>query len=230
MFYGRLPSRPEYGRRSGMDKSSFAVEDMQNVQVNIGEMVKKAEGWDQPMDSFPYPTIAALQDGVFMLGLPDSTMYGNPFLGKVDKKEEWAIIDAKDGSNIYCEPTHEHLLYVVGSPEEFHSMMAKLCFGPSDNSQGGMIKRTYYCDIGMKCFFGGVPPGWLPHVRHASKLPLKWKENVMKELEEKHDWEVDWKKKAIVVPVPGSDKPGPVRKTDVSFDSTNIERNIRVKN
>jgi acetyl-CoA decarbonylase/synthase complex subunit alpha len=52
-----------------MDKmeGSFAVEDMQNVQINIGEIVKEVEEWDQPMGPFPYPSIATLRDWDFKL-------------------------------------------------------------------------------------------------------------------------------------------------------------------
>jgi len=67
MFYGRLPSKPEYGRRSSMGKSSFAVEDMQNVQIKIGKIAKVVEVWDPPMGPFPYPTIAALRDRDFKI-------------------------------------------------------------------------------------------------------------------------------------------------------------------
>jgi len=44
---------------------------------------------------------------------------------------------------------------------------------------------------------------------------------MMKELESKYGWEIDWKRKAILS--------GPIRKVDVSFDPTNIERKIRAK-
>jgi|GEM_PF-1833265 len=50
-----------------MDQSSFAVEDMQNVQIKIGKIAKVVEEWDLPMDPFPYPTIAALQDRDFKI-------------------------------------------------------------------------------------------------------------------------------------------------------------------
>ena len=34
-------------------EGSFAVEDMKNVQINIGAVVKEEEEWDQPMDLSP---------------------------------------------------------------------------------------------------------------------------------------------------------------------------------
>jgi len=176
---------------------------------------------------------ASIATGFNRLGVPaviqsHGVMYRRAFLGRVDKKEDWEIIDARDGSRIYCEPAPEHMLYVAESLEECLLMMAKLCFRPSDNNTGRMIKLTHYCDICMK-YFGKMPDDWPLYVRHASELPLKWKEDMLKELESKYGWEIDWKRKAITVPEPGSDKPGPIRKMDTSFDPTNIERKIRTK-
>ena len=158
--------------------------------------------------------------GVPVVVQPHSVMYRRAFLGRTDKKEDWEIIDARDGSKVYCEPAPEHMLYVAETKEEAMLMMAKLCFRPSDNNQGRMIKLTHYCDISMK-YFGCMPPDWPIYVRHASDLPLKWKEDMLKELESKYGWEIDWKRKAILS--------GPIRKSDVSFDPTNIERKIRTK-
>jgi len=168
---------------------------------------------------------ASIATGFNRLGVPavvqsHSVMYRRAFLGRTDKKEDWEIIDARDGSKVYCEPAPEHMLYVAESVEECMLMMAKLCFRPSDNNSGRMIKLTHYCDISMK-YFGCMPPDWPIYVRHASDLPLKWKEDMMKELESKYGWEIDWKRKAILS--------GPIRKSDVSFDPTNIERKIRTK-
>ncbi len=43
-------------------EGSFAVEDMKNVQINIGAVVKEEEEWDQPMGPFPKPGVATLRD------------------------------------------------------------------------------------------------------------------------------------------------------------------------
>ena len=47
-----------------MDKmeGSFAVEGMENVQINIGEIVKEEDEWDQPMGPFPCPSITGLRE------------------------------------------------------------------------------------------------------------------------------------------------------------------------
>ena len=48
-------------------EGSFAVEDMKNVQINIGAVVKEEEEWDQPMGPFPKPGVATLRDWDFKL-------------------------------------------------------------------------------------------------------------------------------------------------------------------
>jgi len=151
---------------------------------------------------------------------PHSVMYRRAFLGRADKPEDWQVIDARDGSKVTIEPAPEHMLYVAETKEEAMLEMAKLCIRPSDNSIGRMIKLTHYCDISLK-YFGKLPDDWHIYVRHASELPIAWKEQMMKELEEKHGWQIDWKAKKIVS--------GPLRPADVSFDPTNIERKIRVR-
>ncbi len=168
---------------------------------------------------------AAIATGVNRIGVPvvvqpHSVIYRRAFLGRADLPEDWMVIDARDGSKVRIEPAPEHMLYVAETKEEAILMMAKLCFRPSDNSIGRMIKLTHYCDISMK-YFGKLPDDWPIFVRHASELPLAWKDQMMKELEEKYGWKIDWKAKKIVE--------GPIRPADVSFDPTNIERKIRVR-
>jgi acetyl-CoA decarbonylase/synthase complex subunit alpha len=174
----------------------------------------------------PYSQKAAsIATGVNRLGVPvvvqhHSVMYRRSFVGRADKPEDWQVIDARDGSKVTIEPAPEAMLYIAESKEEAILEMAKLCFRPSDNSIGRMIKLTHYCDISMK-YFGKLPDDWHIFVRHGSELPLAWKDSMMKELEEKHGWKIDWKGKKIVS--------GPIRPADVSFDPTNIERKIRAK-
>lgn len=168
---------------------------------------------------------ASIATGCNRLGIPvvvqpHSVMYRRSYVGRADVPEDWIVIDARDGSKVRVEPAPEHMLYIAETKEEAMLMMAKLCFRPSDNSMGRMIKLTHYCDISMK-YFGKMPDDWAIYVRHASELPLAWKDQMMKELEEKYGWKIDWKAKKIVE--------GPIRPADVSFDPTNIERKIRVR-
>ncbi len=66
---------------------------------------------------------ASIATGFNRLGVPavvqsHSVMYRRAFLGRTDKKEDWEIIDARDGTKVYCEPAPEHLLYVAETKEE----------------------------------------------------------------------------------------------------------------
>jgi len=112
------------------------------------------------------------------------------------------------------------MLYIAETKEEAMLEMAKLCFRPSDNTQGRGIKLTHYCDISMK-YFGKLPDDWHLFVRDVKDLPLSYQAQMMKELEEKHGWQIDWKAKKFIS--------GPLRPADVSFDPTNIPRKIRAK-
>ena len=141
-------------------------------------------------------------------------------MGRTDKPEDWMVIDARDGKMQQIEPVPEALLYIAESKEEAMLEMAKLCFRPSDNSMGRSIKLNHYCDIAMK-YFGKLPDDWHIFVRDAKDLPITYKESMMKELEQKHGWKIDWKNKRITE--------GPLRPADVSFDPTNIPRKIRAK-
>ena len=43
-------------------EGSFSVEDMKNVQINIGAVVKEADEWDQEMGPYPKPGVATLRN------------------------------------------------------------------------------------------------------------------------------------------------------------------------
>jgi acetyl-CoA decarbonylase/synthase complex subunit alpha len=158
--------------------------------------------------------------GVPVVVQPHSVMYRRSFMGRADKPEDWMVIDARDGKMQQIEPAPEALLYIAETKEEAMLEMAKLCFRPSDNSMGRSIKLNHYCDIAMK-YFGKLPDDWHIFVRDAKDLPITYKEGMMKELEAKHGWKIDWKNKRLLE--------GPLRPADVSFDPTNIPRKIRAK-
>jgi anaerobic carbon-monoxide dehydrogenase, CODH/ACS complex subunit alpha len=174
----------------------------------------------------PYSQKAAsIATGCNRLGIPvvvqpHSVMYRRSFMGRTDRPEDWMVIDARDGKMQQIEPAPEALLYIAESKEEAMLEMAKLCFRPSDNSMGRSIKLNHYCDISMK-YFGKLPDDWHIFVRDAKDLPITYKDKMMKELEEKHGWKIDWKNKKFIE--------GPLRPADVSFDPTNIPRKIRAK-
>ena len=112
-------------------------------------------------------------------------------MGRTDKPEDWMVIDAKNGNMQQIEPAPEAMLYIAETKEEAMLEMAKLCFRPSDNTQGRGIKLTHYCDISMK-YFGKLPDDWHLFVRDVKDLPLSYQAQMMKELEEKHGWQIDW--------------------------------------
>ncbi len=168
---------------------------------------------------------ASIATGCNRLGIPvvvqpHSVMYRRSFMGRADKPEDWMVIDARDGSKQQIEPAPEAMLYIAETKEEAMVEMAKLCFRPSDNSIGRSIKLTHYCDISMK-YCGKLPDDWHIYVRDTKDLPLVYKDQMMKELESKHGWTIDWKAKKFLT--------GPLRPADVSFDPTLIARKIRTK-
>jgi len=158
--------------------------------------------------------------GVPVVVQPSSVMYRRSFMGRADKPEDWMVIDARDGKMQQIEPAPEAMLYIAETKEEAMLEMAKLCLRPSDNSMGRSIKLTHYCDISMK-YFGKLPDDWHLFVRDVKDLPLAYQQQMMKELEEKHGWKIDWKAKKFIS--------GPLRPADVSFDPTNLPRKIRTK-
>lgn len=168
---------------------------------------------------------AAIATGCNRLGVPvvvqpHSVMYRRSFMGRADKPEDWMVIDARDGKMQQIEPAPEAMLYIAETKEEAMMEMAKLCLRPSDNSMGRSIKLNHWCDISMK-YCGKLPDDWHLYVRDVKDLPITYKESMMKVLEEKHGWKIDWKAKKILS--------GPLRPADVSFDPTNLPRKIRAK-
>jgi acetyl-CoA decarbonylase/synthase complex subunit alpha len=168
---------------------------------------------------------ASIATGFNRLGIPavvqpSSVIYRRTFMGRTDKPEDWMVIDARDGKKQQIEPAPEAMLYIAETKEEAMLEMAKLCFRPSDNTKGRSIKLTHYCDISMK-YFGKLPDDWHLFVRDVKDLPLSYQADMMKTLEEKHGWKIDWKAKKFIS--------GPLRPADVSFDPTNIARKIRTK-
>ena len=168
---------------------------------------------------------ASIATGFNRLGIPavvgpHGTKYRRAFLGRPDIKEDWQIIDATDGSEIYFEPAPQHLLVACETVEEALPMIAKLCFRPSDTDRGRSIKLTHYIDLSLK-YLNIYPPDWHLFVRTATDLPVAKKDELLKKLEDEHGWEIDWKMKRI--------KEGPIRGYDPSFNPTNLKRLIREK-
>ncbi|MHC1584891.1 MAG: CO dehydrogenase/acetyl-CoA synthase complex subunit alpha [Candidatus Syntropharchaeia archaeon] len=166
---------------------------------------------------------ASIATGFNRLGVPavvgpHGSKYRRAYLGRGDIPEDWVIIDARDGSEINFEPAPQHLIIAAETVEEALPLIAKLCFRPSDTDRGRSIKLTHYIDLSRK-YLKIYPPDWHLFVRSEADLPISGREELLKILEEEHDWKIDWKTKKILK--------GPMRKLDPSFDPTNLKRLIR---
>jgi acetyl-CoA decarbonylase/synthase complex subunit alpha len=168
---------------------------------------------------------ASIATGFNRLGVPavvgpHSVKYRRAYLGRRDLKEDWKVIDARDGSEIYCEPAPEHLIVACETVEEALPMVARLCFRSSDTDRGRSIKLTHYVDLSLK-YLKVYPPDWHLFVRGETDLPIAKREGMLKMLEDEQDWKIDWKRKKIIE--------GPMRKYEPGFDPTNLPRLIRKK-
>ncbi len=145
---------------------------------------------------------------------PHGTKYRRAFIGKPYRKDDWNVLDARDGSIINVEPAPEHLLITAETKDELMPLLAKMCFRPSDNSLGRAIKLTHYIELSEK-YLKKMPDDWHVYVRSEHDLPVARREQLLKLLEEK-GWKIDWEKKKITE--------GQLRKVDVSFQPTNVPR------
>ena len=168
---------------------------------------------------------ASIATGFNRLGVPavvgpHGTKYRRAFLGRPYVKDDWKIIDARDGTEYHFEPAPQHLLVACETVEEALPMIAKLCFRPSDTDRGRSIKLTHYIDLHEK-YLGCMPPDWHLFVRTTTDLPIAKRDELLKRLEDERGWKIDWERKRILE--------GPMRPYDASFDPTNLPRLIRKK-
>ena len=105
-------------------------------------------------------------------------------LGRTDKEETWKINDLRKGEVIQGEPAPEHLLYAAENLGEATVMTAKLCIRPNDTSKGRQLKLNHYIDLHKK-YFGTIPDDIYKFVRVEKDIPITYKRDVMKMLEEK---------------------------------------------
>lgn len=162
----------------------------------------------------------AIATGCNRLGIPvvtgpHGTKYRRAFIGKPYARDKWNVYDARDSSVVNIEPSPEHLLITCEAKEELMPLLAKMCIRPSDNSLGRAIKLTHYIELSEK-YLGRMPDDWQIYVRSEGDLPVAKREQLLRMLEEKHGWKIDWEKKKILE--------GPHRKVDVSFQPTNVPR------
>ena len=163
---------------------------------------------------------ASIATGFNRLGIPavvgpHGSKYRRAFLGRPYNDEDWMVYDVRSGERVRIEPAPQDLLVAAETIEEAIPLMAKLCFRPNDTAQGRSIKLTHYIDLSLK-YLKRMPDDWHLFVRSEADLPLAKKEELLKELEDKHGWKIDWEKKKIVE--------GPIRSYHAGFNPTNVER------
>ena len=133
---------------------------------------------------------AAIATGVNRWGIPvvvgpHASKYRRLFLGRTDKEETWEINDLRKGEVIQGEPAPEHLLYAAETIGEATVMTAKLCLRPNDTSKGRQLKLNHYIDLHKK-YFGTIPDDIYKFVRVEKDIPITYKRDVMKMLDEKN--------------------------------------------
>lgn len=139
---------------------------------------------------------AAIATGVNRWGIPvvigpHGSKYRRLFLGRTDKDEKWNINDLRTAEVIKGEPAPEHLLYAAETREEATVMIAKLCIRPNDTGKGRQLKLNHYIDLHKK-YFGNLPSDLHLFVRNEKDIPITYKKDVMRILDEK-----GWKPRKI---------------------------------
>ena len=135
---------------------------------------------------------AAIAAGVNRWGVPavvgpQASKYRRLYLGRPDQKEKWKVNDLRQGKVMDGEPAPEHLLYSAENRGEATVMVAKLCIRPTDTPKGRQMKLTHYIDLSKK-YFGKIPDDVHLFVRTDKDVPITYKKDVMKILEER-GWE-----------------------------------------
>jgi len=161
---------------------------------------------------------AANRFGIPAVVGPHGSKYRRAFLGRPYNDEDWMVYDVRTGEKVRIEPAPQDLLVAAETIEEAIPLMAKLCFRPNDTTQGRSIKLTHYIDLSLK-YLKRMPDDWHLFVRTEADLPLARKDELLKILEDKHGWKIDWSKKKILE--------GPIRPYHAGFNPTNLERCLR---
>ncbi len=106
-----------------------------------------------------------------------------------DKEQtDWSVIDARTKERVEADDhCPEHLITVVESKERALMEMAKLCIRRNDTAQGRQVKLHNYIEF-YKKYMGTLPDDLPNFVRKKSDIPLVYKKEVTKFLQEK-GWE-----------------------------------------
>jgi acetyl-CoA decarbonylase/synthase complex subunit alpha len=138
-------------------------------------------------------TIAA---GLARLGTPvvvgpSSGLDWNRFmLGNKWDWRHWWTLATLSGKKRATEPAPRHMMVPVETKEEAVAMLTILCTRPPGIREARQATLEHYTEMFTK-FFGELPDDWHLYVRADGELPMKTKGRLLKELKEKHGWEVE---------------------------------------
>ncbi|KXB04945.1 hypothetical protein AKJ48_00750, partial [candidate division MSBL1 archaeon SCGC-AAA261O19] len=175
-IYARMGLRGNY-----KEIADYILNRVGAVGVSWGAMSQKAVSIANGFQRLGVPVI---------LG-PRSSLYGRSLMGRRDKPKLWKTRNKRkpEEGEYMIAPGPEHLVYYAESPEELLVKSAKLCIRPADTDAGRQIKLTHYIDLYNKYFNGEYPPDLYMFVRREHDVPIKYRTEVMKMLEEDPRWE-----------------------------------------
>jgi len=111
-------------------------------------------------------------------------------LGNKYDRSKWRMYDGLDGSIKEVEPSPKHLIIPVETKEEALTMGSSFFVRPTELRDMRNADLETYVDLWEQSF-GDLPDDWHLFIRTDSELPPRQKVRLLKELREKHGWEVD---------------------------------------
>ncbi|MFC1944215.1 hypothetical protein ACFLX5_01775 [Chloroflexota bacterium] len=103
---------------------------------------------------------------------------------------KWQIYDTMTGDKKNVEPGPKHLIIPVETKEEALALSPILTARAGASADARVASLTAYMEF-YKDFFGEQPDDWHQYVKTDAHLPQRYKVSMLKELREKHGWEVE---------------------------------------
>jgi len=125
--------------------------------------------------------------GIPVIVGPHGWKYRRLYLGDADKDENWKVIDARTGKEVYGGPAPEHLMYVAETIEEAIVATARLVMRPNDTGKGRAIKVAHYCDVSKK-YLGTIPQDIHRFIRNEKEIPISFDKEI-REIMSKNNWQ-----------------------------------------
>jgi len=111
-------------------------------------------------------------------------------LGNKYDRDRWQVYDGITGKMREYEPAPKHLIIPVETREEAVTMANGLLYRWADTrEQRAGINGAYIAS--HEKYFKELPDDWHFYVRSDAELPWKEKIKLLRELEQKHGWEVE---------------------------------------